>query len=202
MPLLSTPQRWGSVMKALHWLVALAVIALAIVGWWMKGLPVSPDKVKVYALHKSVGLTVLALVLVRLAWRTLVDRRRPPLPPGMPHAQRFAAHASHVLLYLALLAMALSGWLFNSAANFPLRWFGLFSVPSLSAPDPELKALAGAAHWWLFWVIAAVFAVHAGAALWHHFARRDDVLLRMLPFARLRAEIPPPPEPPRTETPT
>lgn len=200
MPLLSTAQRWGSVMKTLHWLVALAVVALAIVGWWMKGLPISPDKVRVYALHKSVGLTVLALVLVRLAWRTFVDRWRPPLPPDMPRVQRFAAHASHVLLYAALLAMALSGWLFNSAANFALRWFGLFSVPSLSPPDPALKALAGAAHWWLFWVIAALFVVHAGAALWHHIARRDDVLLRMLPFARLRSESPPATEPIRTET--
>lgn len=189
MGLRSDRNQWGSVMKTLHWLIVIAIVALATVGWTMKGLPNSPAKIKVYALHKSFGLTVLALALVRLAWRELVDRERPPLPPHMPAWQRFAAHASHVALYALLFAIPLSGWLFNSAANFPLRWFGLFSVPSLAGPDPALKAFAGGAHWWLFWVLVAVLAAHVGAALWHHFHDRDEVLRRMWPGTRARGSL-------------
>jgi cytochrome b561 len=90
-----------------------------------------------------------------------------------------AATITHALLYLALLAMPISGWLFNSAANFPLRWFGLFAVPALSGPDPALKAAAGFAHLFLFWCIAALFTVHAVAALDHHYRIGDEVLRRM-----------------------
>lgn len=189
MPLRSDRERWGSVIKALHWLMLLLVVGLATVGWYMKGLPNSPDKIEVYALHKSFGLTLLALAVLRLSWRTFIDRERPPLPPGMPTWQRFGAHASHVALYVLLFAIPLSGWLFNSAANFPLRWFGLFSVPSLSGPDAALKAFAGAAHWALFWALCAVLAAHVGAALWHHFVRRDEVLRRMWPGTRARGSL-------------
>jgi len=189
MALRSDRNQWGSAIKALHWLIFLMIVVLATVGWYMKGLPNSPDKIKVYALHKSFGLTLLALVVLRLAWRELVDRVRPPLPPGMPAWQRFGAHASHLALYLLLFAIPLSGWLFNSAANFPLRWFGLFSVPSLSGPDPALKAFAGGAHWWLFWVLVVVLAAHVGAALWHHFVVRDEVLRRMWPGTRAHGSL-------------
>ena len=181
MSLRSTPTTWGSVTKALHWLIALGVIGLAVVGWVMKGMPLSPDKVQVYALHKSVGLTVFALVLLRLAWRIFVDTR-PDLPAGMPLWERRAAWLSHVLLYVVLLAMPLSGWLFNSASNFKLRWFDLFSVPSLAAPDPVLKEWAALAHLTIFWLIAVLVTVHVAAALKHHFIDRDFVLARMLPW--------------------
>jgi cytochrome b561 len=187
MALRSTATTWGSVTKALHWLIALGVIGLATVGWIMKGLPLSPTKIQVYALHKSVGLTVFALVLVRLAWRIFIDTR-PELPAGMPQWERRAAVLSHVLLYVVLLAMPLSGWLFNSAANFPLKWFNLFSVPSLAAPDPALKAFAGLAHFSIFWLIAVLVTVHVAAALKHHFVDRDFVLARMLPWRTAAAK--------------
>ena len=169
---------WGSVARALHWLVALLIVVLAVVGWIMKGLPTSPTKLQVYALHKSTGLTVLALVIARLLWR-LYDKTRPAPPPGMPAWQVHAAAVTHALFYLAILAMPVSGWLFNSASNFPLRWFGLFAVPALSGPDPALKAAAGFAHWFVFWCIAALFTVHVAAALDHHYRIHDDVLRRM-----------------------
>jgi cytochrome b561 len=178
MTLRSTHAQWGSVTKALHWLIALLIVGMATVGWIMKGLPNTPDKVAIYALHKSTGLTVLALVLIRIAWR-LREGVRPDPPPGMPAWQVRAADVTHVLFYVAMLAMPLSGWLFNSAANFPLRWFGLFTVPALSGPDPALKSMAGYAHWFGFWCIAALFTAHAGAALDHHYRIRDNVLSRM-----------------------
>ena len=158
--------------------MALLIVVLAVVGWIMKGLPTSPTKLQVYALHKSTGLTVLALVIARLLWR-LYDKTRPAPPPGMPAWQVHAAAVTHALFYLAILAMPVSGWLFNSASNFPLRWFGLFAVPALSGPDPALKAAAGFAHWFVFWCIAALFTVHVAAALDHHYRIHDDVLRRM-----------------------
>jgi cytochrome b561 len=145
----------------------------------MVELGMTPTKVKVFALHKSVGLTILALALLRLAWRL---GQRVPREPSMPRWQYVAARASHFLLYVLILALPLSGWLFNSAANFPLEWFGLVHVPSLTPGlDPVLKSLALRTHVLLFWILAAVVAVHAAAALWHHFRQHDDVLLRMLP---------------------
>ena len=178
MALVSTREAWGGVTVTLHWLVASLIVVLASVGWYMKGLPNTPGKVAVYALHKSTGLTVLALMLLRIAWR-LYERARPAPPPGMPAWQLRAATVTHALLYVALLAMPISGWLFNSAANFPLRWFGLFAVPALSGPDPALKAAAGFAHLFGFWSIAVLFTVHVAAALDHHFRIGDEVLRRM-----------------------
>ena len=178
MALVSTRDEWGAVTRALHWLIALLVVVLATVGWYMKGLPNTPDKAAIYGLHKSTGLTVLALMLARILWRAF-EGVRPAQPTGMPGWQVHAARASHVLLYVALIAMPISGWLFNSAANFPLHWFGLFAVPALSGPDPELKAAARFAHEFLFWCIAGLVAVHASAALYHHFGARDGVLRRM-----------------------
>jgi cytochrome b561 len=170
--------------KALHWLMALMIIGLCIVGWQMQGLPNGPEKLKVYALHKSMGITVLVLALLRLLWR-LADGR-PKYPPSMPRWQRLASSAAHGSLYLFMIAMPISGWLFNSASNFPLRWFNLFSVPALSGPDAALKANAGAAHLALFWVFFVLFILHVGAALKHHWFDRDDTLRRMWPGYRAR----------------
>ncbi len=129
MPLRSDEQHWGGAAKTFHWLMALLIITLGCVGLYMADLPNSPDKIKIYALHKSTGLTVLALALLRLAWR-LRDPRPRDVP--MPAWQAAAARGVHVALYGLMLVMPLSGWLFNSAAGFPLQWFGLVNLPSLS----------------------------------------------------------------------
>jgi cytochrome b561 len=100
------------------------------------------------------------------------------------------------LLYLLILAIPLSGWLFNSAAGFPLRWFSLVSVPSLTGgANPDMKALAHTAHEGLFYVLLAVVAIHAAAAVMHHVVDRDDTLRRMLPWLRRRPAIQATPEP-------
>ncbi len=182
MPLKNSLVRWGAVSQAFHWLMALLIIALGVVGWVMTSMATSPAKIKIYGLHKSIGLTVLALALLRLTWRA-IDKRPPDLP--MPRWQTVSAHAVHGLLYALMLALPLSGWLFNSAANFPLQWFGFFSVPSLTAgAEPELKTLARDTHYWLFWVLALAFAAHAGAALKHHFVDHDAVWRRMRPWRK------------------
>lgn len=179
MNLRNRPERWGWVAQFLHWSIALAIIGLAIVGLTMGEMPNSPDKLKVYALHKSVGLTVLVLVLVRLLWR-VVDPR-PPYPATIPRWQRRLSDLTHGLLYVLMLSMPLSGWLYNSASNFPLRWFGLFPVPALSGPDKALKALAHEVHEAGFYLLALLLLVHVAAALKHHFLDRDATLARMTP---------------------
>ncbi len=184
MPLKTTPERWGSVAKFLHWTIAILVVVMLIVGNFMEDLPNSPDKMRIYALHKSTGLSILALMIVRLGWRYFDPR--PADPPGLGSLAKFASRAVHMAFYALLILMPLSGWLYNSASNFPLKWFGLFRVPALSGPDKQIKQLALETHETLFWIILAVLIVHAAAALKHHFIDRDSVLRRMLPFVRPR----------------
>lgn len=184
MSLLSTPQRWGAISQLLHWLTAAAVIAQAGLGWWMVGLPMSMQKFQLYALHKSIGITLLGLVLLRLAWR-MVDCRPDWL--DLPRWQRRLAQAAHLGLYALLLLMPLSGWVYNSASNFPLRWFGGPELPALVGPDERLKAISGAVHEYGAWLLAALFSLHVLAALKHHLLDRDDTLRRMLPWVRPRA---------------
>lgn len=183
----NTPTRWGKVSQGLHWLVAALILIQAALGLVMVDMINSPDKIRLYALHKSIGLTILALAALRLAWRLHAGA-----PAPLPGAgwQRTAARISHGLLYALLFALPLSGWLFNSAAGFPLQWFGLFNLPSIAAADPGLRETAGATHEWLFWLLVAVALVHAAAAVHHHLFVRDATLARMLPRGWLGAPDP------------
>lgn len=173
---------WGSISLLLHWLTFLFVLGLAVVGLVMTELPTSPFKVQVYALHKSFGLTVLGLTALRLLWRLYAGAPAPVA--GTPRWQDAVAKLTHGAMYALLVAIPLSGWMFNSAAGFPLRWFGLFSLPRLSGYDPALKSLARETHETLFWVLATLVFVHAAAALYHHYRRHDRTLVRMLPTLR------------------
>jgi cytochrome b561 len=182
MPIRNSDDRWGGVSIGLHWLIFLLVVGMGTVGLIMTDLPTSPFKVQVYALHKSFGLTVFALTLLRMLWRLLAGVPKPV--PGSPAWQNALATLTHGALYALLLAIPLSGWLFNSAAGFPLRWFGLFAVPRLSHFDPVLKAFARDTHETLFYVLATLVLVHAAAALYHHYRRHDRVLVRMWPWLK------------------
>lgn len=183
MPLKSTEQRWGTLAKTFHWLMALGIIAAGTLGLVMTDMDRGMTKISVFAIHKSIGLTILALFLLRLLWRFL-DRR--PIDEPMPRVQRIAAHAVHGVLYLFMMAMPLSGWLYNSAKGYPLQWFKQFNLPALVGKDESLADFAIAAHEWMFWILVAVFVAHVGGALMHHLFERDNTLLRMLPFGRLR----------------
>ena len=180
MTLKNTSDRWGGVSQLLHWTIAILIVLIGIVGLVMGELPRSPKYFWVYTAHKSLGLTVLALVLVRIGWRLYAGAPRPV--PGTPRLQALLASATHGAIYLLILALPLSGWIYDSAnALRPFRWFGLVEVPKLVAPDEALAASAHGAHEWLFWLLMALVAGHAGAALYHHFIQRDATLARMLP---------------------
>jgi cytochrome b561 len=165
--------------KGLHWLIALLMLGLLGLGFYMHDLPLSPEKLQLYAWHKWAGVTVFLLVILRLAWR--VTHQPPALPAGMPKWQQWAAHATHVLLYVLMLAIPLSGWLMSSAKGFQTVWFGVLPLPDLLAKDKALGDLLATLHVSLNLLLVALLVAHVGASLKHHFINKDDVLLRMLP---------------------
>ncbi len=180
MSLKNTPDRWGSVSKSLHWLIAVLILALGIVGLLMGELPKTPKYFWVYTAHKSIGITVLVLVALRLVWRLYAGAPRPVL--GTPTWQERIAEATHWLLYALMFAIPLSGWLYDSASGLrPFKLFGLFEMPKLVAPSEASAQVSHAIHEWGFWLLILVVLAHAGAALYHHLHQRDATLARMLP---------------------
>jgi cytochrome b561 len=175
--------RYTATAIGLHWLMVLLLAALFCVGLYMSDLPLSPWKLKVYSWHKWAGVTAFLLALTRIVWR--FAHRPPALPDHMPRWQQLAAHAGHVLLYLLMFAIPVSGWLMSSAKGFQTVYFGVLPIPDLLAKDKELGDLLRLVHESLNWILIGVVAGHAGAALMHHFVDRDDVLTRMLPFHRV-----------------
>ena len=180
----NTRDRWGSISQALHWLTALLLVWMGWLGLTMGDLPSGPGKIATYAQHKSIGITLLALVVVRVLWR--LHAGRPSAVAGTPLWQDRVAGLSHWGMYALLLAMPLSGWVLNSASGFPLQWFGLFNLPAIARRDPGLHELAEDAHELLFWVLVAMVVAHAAAAFYHHLFLRDSTLSRMLPGRRPR----------------
>ncbi len=165
--------------KSLHWVMAVLIIGLLALGFYMEDLPLSPDKLKLYSWHKWTGVTAFLLVLVRLAWRA--GHRPPPLPASMPKVLQLAAHGGHLALYGLMLAMPLSGWLMSSAKGFQTVWFGLLPIPDLLAKDKALGDLLQNVHATLAVLFVLILVGHVAAALKHHFIDRDDILTRMLP---------------------
>ena len=165
---------------ALHWLIAIALTGSFGLGLYMHELPLSPQKLKLYSWHKWAGVTIFLFVILRLVWR--LGHRPPALPVLMPAWQRLAAEATHVLLYLLMFAVPLSGWLMSSAKGFQTVWFGVLPLPDLLQKDADLGDLLQQIHMLLNYCMAALVAAHLGAALKHHFIDRDEVLAHMIPL--------------------
>ncbi|MBN8888334.1 MAG: cytochrome b [Rudaea sp.] len=180
MPLKSGERHWGSLAKTFHWLVVLLIIVQGAVGLYMVGLPKKPSIIPYYNFHKSIGILILTLAVLRLVWRAF--DARPAEPPSTPPWQALGARAGHALLYALLFAVPLSGWWFDSVTALrPMYFFGLFEVPHIAAPNVDLKELAHEAHEWLFWLLVIVACGHAAMAFIHEFVSRDGTLSRMLP---------------------
>jgi cytochrome b561 len=165
--------------KALHWIMAFALIALFVLGIYMHDLPFSPLKLKLYSWHKWAGVCLFLLVMVRLAWR--MTHQPPALPEHMKPLERLVAHAGHHTLYLLMIIIPLSGWLMSSAKGFQTVLFGILPLPDLLAKDEALGEILQQIHMGLNLFFAVVVIGHFGAALKHHFINKDDVLTRMLP---------------------
>ncbi|MTV54076.1 cytochrome b [Pseudoduganella buxea] len=181
--------RYTRTAMLLHWLIAILIVGAFTMGLVMTDIPgFTPTKLKYYSWHKWAGVTVLALAALRLLWRRA--NRPPPHPPGLPAWQAKAADATHVLLYVLMFAVPLSGYLYTTAAGVPVVYFGLFPIPAAFSADPALKELLKPVHYWLNMLMAAVVLLHVAAALKHHFVDRDDVLKRMLPYFQKRSSAP------------
>lgn len=182
MKLKNNTETYGLISKLFHWVMALAIIGLLAVGFIMSDMETSPDKFKLYGIHKAVGALVLFAVFARFFWRITNIK---PTMISAPRWQKLAAHTAHYGLYVLMVAMPLSGWLMSSAAGFPVSVFGWFTLPDLIAPDKELRHLMGEVHETLAIAIIALVSLHALAALKHHFMDKDNTLRRMLPAVLL-----------------
>ena len=183
-------ERYTRTAIALHWLAAVLIIGNLCWGLYMVSLEFSPAKLKYYSWHKWTGVTIFVLAAARLLWR--LRHPAPALPAHMPAWESRAAHASHILLYVLFFAGPLTGWLFSSAVGFQTVWFGVLPIPDLIGKDRELADVLKIVHRSTVYTLGVLIAVHAAAALKHHFFDRDDVLVRMLPFLKPRPPAPTP----------
>ena len=174
---MSRSDRYTTVAIALHWLVAALVVAQVTLGWGMQEIPKQPvgPRVDAYNLHKSIGLTVLALMLVRLGWR--LGHRPPPLPP-LPAWQARLARATHALIYALLVVHPLVGYLGSVFSGYPVKYFGV-TLPSWGWKDEGLKDLCSATHLGTSLALVALIVLHVAGALKHALVDRDGLLARM-----------------------
>jgi cytochrome b561 len=199
---LTSSARYTAVAVTLHWATALLVVAMIPVGWWMSDAVMDPalrgKAGQAFQLHKSVGLTILALSVLRLIWRLV--HKAPPLPQAMPGWEKVAAKATHWAFYALMIALPISGWVYTSAGYsvsferfFPVAtsWFGLFEVPHIGpvatqseAARKSIGVAAMSAHSAMVWGVIVLAGLHVAAALKHHFFNMDDVLTRMVPFLK------------------
>jgi cytochrome b561 len=194
--------RYTTVAAVIHWLTVLAIFVLIGVGWKMVSISAemeNPLKMRLYDFHKSLGLTVLLLTAIRIAWR--LAHKPPPLPAHMTPIERLAAHLSHLGFYGFLIVLPLSGWIFTDSVGFAAPFWGI-EMPAIYVWDPETRTatlfgllpLRGlfadgvqawkamqATHRLLGYAMMALIVVHIAAALKHTFVDKDGLLLRMVP---------------------
>jgi cytochrome b561 len=174
---------YGPIARWLHWGIAGLALIVVSLGLAIPGAPrETASRDLLLLLHRSIGLTILGLMAVRIIWRLL--RPPPPLPAGFPRLEAAAAHADHALLYLLFLVMPMSGYINAAAAGHPVRFFGIFSIPPLLPENMRLAQIAVAVHLAAQFLIYAAVAVHVAAALMHRIRRRHAILERMLPRRR------------------
>lgn len=188
-------QRYTAVAIALHWIIAFSIMGLIAVGWLMEEMDPGPDYFAIVQLHKSFGITILLLSVARIIWRLM---NPPPPEPPMPGWQKLAASAVHVLFYVLIIAMPLSGWIMASASSdAPTRYFGLVDIrlPGIPALDPAtregLEEGFEQVHSNLAWVIIGLLVLHVAGALKHQFVDKDGLLARMAPGIFGRTAGPP-----------
>ena len=186
-----TPQRAPAVhnpgLRFFHWLMAALIFVALPLGVWATQTPRGPQRSEILFFHKSIGITVLGLVVLRTIWRLAAGAPAYTEPLGrLNHA---AAQFAHIALYILMIAMPVSGYLTSTASGAPLPWFGLFTLPRLVDKDRSLAQATSWAHFVFAWMIAFVLAAHLGAVIWHAAIQRDSVLTRMWPGYRPAARI-------------
>ena len=179
LPLRNTDDAYGAVAQLLHWAIAIGILLQFVWSWRID----EAESVRLqYALiveHKSIGMLVLMLVVLRILWR--VFNRPPPLPAGMSEPQRKASVLAHWGLYLLILLMPLSGWAWSSAAGYGAEFFGLIEIPDWVGTDEGLADVLEDVHEWLGRAILVLVSIHVLAVIHHQVVRRDRLIRRMLP---------------------
>ena len=184
MTIRNTPRRWGAIAQLFHWVIVLLIVAQFTLATLFDDLPAGAKKLTLLSRHKSIGITILILALLRVLWRSA--NLTPALPGTLKPYERSLARLTHVLLYVLLFTVPLSGWTMSSARGFPVSWFGLWQLPNLVPKNKALYEFLLTTHGVLAWSLGIVATVHLVAALKHHFMLKDDVLRRMLPFTTNR----------------
>lgn len=168
--------KYNGVARTLHWVMALAIIIelrLGLTSDAWKANPWAPG------VHKSIGLTILVLTLIRIGWR--LTHTPPPLPATTPGWQAAVAKGLHILFYIMMIGVPLSGWIMSSAGPYPLNWFGLFDIPKFAVgKDSPLAEAAHEGHEIMGTLFLPLLVLHVAAALYHQFRMKDKVLQRML----------------------
>ncbi len=175
--------RYDQIAMALHWIIAFGVLAQIALGLWMIDIPKQPPGVRAYwfNLHKSIGMTLGVLIVLRLWWR--LAHRPPPLPATMPRWQVKAAGASHALLYACMITMPLAGYLGSIFSGYPIKYFGM-TLPGWGWKAEDLKEFFSSVHLIAAILFMSLIKLHVLAALKHLLYDRDGVFHRMLPHRR------------------
>jgi cytochrome b561 len=169
--------RYTLTAQALHWVTVFLILMILPVAWVMMSLPEGPEQTRMLVFHRSLGVTIFAVVVLRLAWRS--THPAPPLPGDTSRVMELISQLTHWLLYALLLLMPITGYL-QSADGRPVSYFGLFNLPGL----PQDKPLGDAAkvlHLLGQWAVYTLVGLHVGATVWHVAIRRDGLLNRMIP---------------------
>lgn len=172
-------RRYGALAQLFHWVIVALIVTQFVLANRADALPLGPAKISTLATHKSVGMTIFALAVLRLIWRLI--NPVPAMPASTPRWQQWGAHLSHWALYALILVTPLMGWFMSSARNFPVSWFGMITLPDLVSPSSEAYEFFHSAHEILATSLFFIAILHVLAALKHHFIDRDNVLRRMLP---------------------
>lgn len=179
-PVRNTRRAYGAVAQFLHWAVVAGILLQFAWAWRIDRTDSIRQQFALVNEHKSIGMTVLLLAAVRLAWRAF--NRPPPFPGAMQAWERRAAGIAHVLLYALIFAMPLSGWAYSSAAGYGAEFWGLLEIPDFVPQGETLESALGTLHQVLAVSLLVLAGTHAAAALRHHFWLHDNVLRRMLPL--------------------
>jgi cytochrome b561 len=173
----NTPNTYGVVAKAFHWLLFLILTFMILAGNLLASMPKGVEKIQAAGMHKSFGAVLLMLIMLRLLWRLFNDT--PRLPDETTATEAFIAKAMHWGLYILMFAQPLSGMMMSQAAGFPVSFFGLFEFPVFLDKNPELAKTFLTMHGTVWVVLVIAVFGHAGAALHHHFIKKDNVLRQM-----------------------
>jgi cytochrome b561 len=180
-------QRFTPLQRLLHWLMAVCILSMLFIGVGMVST-VAPKYLPLISIHKSLGIAILVLALIRLAVRLRYGA--PPLPPDLPEPMKLAAHLSHYALYVLMIGMPLLGWAMLSASAYPVVLYGGLWLPSIVPLSDSLHTLLWGAHYYLAFLFFGLILMHLAAGLFHALIRRDGVFETMGP-ARQQSEVAP-----------